>query len=102
MDHLEILKTTCRDAVLAVFPDICPEFLLKASEEKDHDYEQIITHILDQSEDGQSYPKRQRVNLKRKRTEDDSDEAADNARRFDNENRRREQKNLTYIKTRYV
>ena len=98
----EEVKEACREAVLSLFPDICPDFLRRICEEQSHDYERAVTHILDQSENGKSYPKRPRLSRKRKRSDDDAEESDDGAKRFDNDERRRQPKHLAYLKTRYV
>ena len=95
----EDLKVFCAENVALVFPDICPDYLSGISPAKDYDYEQVIHHILEQLEKGYAYPKRQRLSLKRKRDDEESDDAAGAARRFDNADRRLEPKESEYIKT---
>ena len=96
------LRLICAEYVLGLFPDICPDYLSRVSTERGHDYEAVVTHILDQSEDGQSYPKRQRVNLKRKRGDEihegEDDPAVAAALRFDSDDQRSKLKETEYIK----
>ncbi|OAA57067.1 ring finger protein [Niveomyces insectorum RCEF 264] len=59
------VKSACTAAVLALFPDICPDFLQEKSQQLAYDYESIVSHILDQADNGAHYPRR--PTLKRKR-----------------------------------
>ena len=105
---------TCRRAVLALFPDICPDYLDSAMAENEYDHETLIMDILDQTERGNPYPRRQRPNLKRKRRSSQGkaaeaeaeaearakaeSEAEMERRKFDNPERRQAHKSGTYIK----
>ncbi|KAI0890273.1 uncharacterized protein GGS22DRAFT_150457 [Annulohypoxylon maeteangense] len=68
-----------RDSVRAVFPDICPDYLERLTNEYGNNSDVIIDAILDSQEKGEEYP-RQPVNnpLKRKRAHGiDDDGGAD-------------------------
>ena len=58
----------CEAAVLSCFPDICPKFLKTQAPNHGWDPERLTTHLLDEQEKGNSYPKRSNL-LKRKRPE---------------------------------
>lgn len=67
----------CRDAVLRVFPDICPERLAQLVLQHAYQPDAVITSILDGQEKGEHYPTRPQDNpLKRKR-EDEGDVSND-------------------------
>lgn len=74
---MDDLAAACKEAVLAVFPDICPDYLQSISAENEHNQERTITHILDQSENGIAYPTRQRSGQKRKRQSPDGEAEED-------------------------
>lgn len=95
------LVAVCKKTVLAVFPDICPDYLARLAAEHEHDHERLITHILDQSDNGAAYPKRPKSARKRKRSDENDGEAKaeDESKKFDNPSRRLEQKSLTYVRT---
>jgi TRIAD3 protein (E3 ubiquitin-protein ligase RNF216) len=59
------IKTDCKDAVLRIFPDICPEYLENLAIQHAYQHETLITAILDQTESGKAVFKR--ASLKRKR-----------------------------------
>ena len=67
----------CVNMVLTVFPGICPDYVSKLYETLSKSSDELIAHVLDQTEQGVSYPKAKDMQktLKRKR-EVDEDEAA--------------------------
>ncbi|RYP21682.1 hypothetical protein DL765_002143 [Monosporascus sp. GIB2] len=78
LDDLEEPGVSCKDSVLTVFPDICPNHLDDLASQYGHDPDSIIWAILDQQEKGQKYPTRHSDNpLKRKRGLDDDISDAD-------------------------
>ncbi|KAI1767274.1 hypothetical protein GGR53DRAFT_463573 [Hypoxylon sp. FL1150] len=71
-------KQHCKDAVMAVLPDICHDFLEKMTIEHLNDSNAIIDAVLLRQENGESYPVRVQDNpLKRKRVDDDDDDEDD-------------------------
>ncbi|KAK4188710.1 hypothetical protein QBC35DRAFT_495365 [Podospora australis] len=58
---------TSEEVVLGCFPDICPDYLSETLSQHAGIAEQVISHILDQQDNGKAYPKRPRPSLKRKR-----------------------------------
>ncbi|KLU82613.1 hypothetical protein MAPG_01685 [Magnaporthiopsis poae ATCC 64411] len=87
-------QQACAVAIVAVFPDICPDYLDSITKEKSFDSEAVISHILDQLDDGQSYPRRPKACLKRKRETDDDEiderEEVLLSKRFSGEDHRRQ------------
>ncbi|KAI1104063.1 hypothetical protein F4804DRAFT_332629 [Jackrogersella minutella] len=78
---LATAKDSCRNAVISVFPDICPQYLEKLASEHDHNSNVIINTILGLQENGGSYPVKPRDNpLKRKREDDDDLDDDENKR----------------------
>ncbi|KAK4098303.1 hypothetical protein N658DRAFT_432311, partial [Parathielavia hyrcaniae] len=77
--HSESLSR-CEQAVLACFPDICLEFLKSEAAKHDWDSQRLISHLLDEQEQGRQYPK-QSSPLKRKRPEKDEENVEEAARR---------------------
>ncbi|RYP48377.1 hypothetical protein DL768_005746 [Monosporascus sp. mg162] len=72
LDELEAPGVSCKDSVLTVFPDICPNYLDDLASQHGHDPDSIICTILNQQERGEKYPTRHPDNpLKRKRGLDD-------------------------------
>ena len=100
MDPLEATKSDCRAAVLTALADIDPEHLTGLCEAAQWDPNLVIDRILDQVENGQPYPTVPKLNLKRKR-EDEEDipfpETA--AKKFDNDERRSQRKPASYLTT---
>ncbi|KAK4126441.1 hypothetical protein N657DRAFT_543963, partial [Parathielavia appendiculata] len=70
----------CEEAVLACFPDICLKFLNSEAAKHDWDSQHLISHLLDEQEQGRQYPK-QSSPLKRKRPEKDEVDVEEEARR---------------------
>jgi TRIAD3 protein (E3 ubiquitin-protein ligase RNF216) len=66
----------CEAAVLSCFPDICPDFLRTQAANHEWDPQRITTYLLDEQEEGRSYPKRAGL-LKRKRPEKEEEKAQD-------------------------
>ncbi|KAH8912926.1 hypothetical protein BR93DRAFT_871254 [Coniochaeta sp. PMI_546] len=96
--HEEDVKTVCREAVLKIFPDICPNYVETLAIQNAYDHEALITAILDQFERGKAVPKRQRLSLKRKRgPEDDGDRSCDHQKKYDNAEWRQKIKHPSYI-----
>jgi hypothetical protein len=91
-------KAACREIVLKIFPDIDIEYLETLAEEKAFDHEAVVTAIVDQFiEPGKPIPKRQRVNLKRKRESDDvGDRWEDLKKKYDNDDWRTKRKDHGY------
>lgn len=97
VDNEGDIKTTCRDAVWKIFPDVCPAYLEDLATQHAFDHEAIISTILDQSERGKPVPRRQRVNLKRKReSEDVGERLCDLRKKYDNLEWRQKEKNPRY------
>ncbi|KAI9741460.1 MAG: hypothetical protein M1818_004266 [Claussenomyces sp. TS43310] len=72
-------RTQCTDGVLAVFPDICPEYVSKLYDGGVNQVaNKLITQILDNMESGTQYPQAKDTlkSLKRKREMDGDEEAA--------------------------
>lgn len=119
LDRKNDEKSACTAAVLAIFPDICPDYLQEKSGKLDYNHGAIVGSILDEIDNGQPYPKRPA--LKRKRRQSSSageqptagDEAdpplgedgrvlpdaleKDAVRRFGSESRRGEHKPPEYL-----
>ena len=76
-DDVEDKFAACRDAVLRIFPDMCPNHLQALVTQHSHQADAIVSAVLDQVEDGKMYPTQPRDNpLKRKR--EDDEESDDN------------------------
>lgn len=86
-----------KDTILALFPDICPEYLQTLAACRNYDCNDIVLDILDNHGEEGSYPRRQEPNLKRKRADEIDDDAEAEMRKFDNPDRRRERKSQNYI-----
>jgi hypothetical protein len=83
MSMEEKIKVSCKDVVLAIFPDICPAYLERVAEERAYDAEQVTAFVADEIELQRPYPKRPKSTAKRKR--DDSEEPEpDPASKFEN------------------
>lgn len=90
------IKNECRQAVLSIFPDICPEYLEDLAIQYAYDHEALISAILDQFEGGKPVPKR--VSLKRKReSEDVGDRLCDLRKKYDNSEWREQKKITAYV-----
>ncbi|CAJ2502045.1 Uu.00g048980.m01.CDS01 [Anthostomella pinea] len=73
-------KIACKDHVLVVFSDICPDYLEKTASTHKYQPNAVISAILDQQEKGEEYPRSQKRNrLIRKRADlsEDSDDEND-------------------------
>lgn len=55
--------------VAGVFPDICPAYLGKLAQEKNHDSESIINAVLLEVENGASYPKKTSLGKRKRETD---------------------------------
>ncbi|KAL7628999.1 hypothetical protein AAE478_000517 [Parahypoxylon ruwenzoriense] len=77
-------KNSCKSSILAVFPDICSEYLDRVTSEYTYNTDTIITVILDNLENGKQYPVRSRENP-RKRKREDQDGDQDNGQEEDDE-----------------
>lgn len=101
-------KSECRLTVLGLFSDIDRDYLVALCEQKLYTQDVIIEHILNEQENGRSYPRASRSNRKRKRgddyEDDDNDPAMlhDMANKFDNPGRRTNPKSLGYVRHRSV
>jgi E3 ubiquitin-protein ligase RNF216 len=82
----EAMRLSCIDAVLGVFPDICPDHLERLAAEKGNDPEQVISHVVDEIEQRRPYPKRPKPTAKRKR-EDSEEPLPDLASKYENPER---------------
>lgn len=96
------VKSMCRVEVLALFPDIDPDHLTLVCEEGLWQPQGIIEQILNQQEDGRSYPKAPKTSLKRKRDDEDTVSPECAAKKWDNQERRHQRRNVSYFKTRSV
>lgn len=100
VEHEAGIKSACREAVLSIFPDICPDHLEALAIQKGYDHEALITDILDQIERGKPVPKRQRVSLKRKRESGDvGDRLCDLKKKYDNPDWGQKRKHPKYVST---
>lgn len=89
------IKAECREAVLMIFPDICPDYLEQLAVQHAYDHEALISAILDLSEKGGPLPRR--ATLKRKRESADvGDRLCDLRKKYDNPGWREQKKNSTY------
>lgn len=71
-------RQNCKDAVMAVLPDICHDYLEQITSEYSNDSNAIIDAVLLRQENGEAYPVRSQDNpLKRKRVDDDDDDEGD-------------------------
>lgn len=95
-------KVACREQVMAVFPDICPDHLEILALNHGYDPHALIPYILDQVDNGKPFPKRQRISLKRKREDEEEDVADRLGKAFSDPDRRGEQKHHAYVKQSYV
>ncbi|KAK1988823.1 hypothetical protein LZ30DRAFT_697700 [Colletotrichum cereale] len=88
-DAADETKSVCVATVLAVFPEICTDFLQETAAKFRYNSEQTIDEILKLSEIGKFYPKMSVSNtLKRKReSSEDPDEEATIRRTYDHPNR---------------
>lgn len=88
-------KAECIAHIISMFPDICPEYLSRIAAERRYDITAVSTHIVDQAESGNSYPKR--PNLKRKRSDFEAeDPVAEAIRKYDSPFRHDEAKAASY------
>lgn len=72
-------KTACLAAVLAIFPDICMDYVSGLYDSEEGQIAgALVAHILDQVDSGKDYPKAKDKlkSLKRKREVDEDEEAA--------------------------
>ncbi len=88
-------REACREAVLCLFPDICPDYLEKIGLQHKWNHEVLITYILDVAEKGSSYPKRPRT-LKRKRS-DESNDDEEPVEKFDKPSQRAQANEPGYV-----
>ncbi|KAH8900208.1 hypothetical protein GQ53DRAFT_634215 [Thozetella sp. PMI_491] len=93
----QLSRKAHQDAVLAILPDICHQYLEKVGAERDWDHQATLTYILDQAEIGSPYPKQPRIQ-KRKREEEDSD-GDDLGRRFSEVAIRKQAEDPSYFTT---
>ncbi|KAF4967919.1 hypothetical protein FSARC_4612 [Fusarium sarcochroum] len=69
------LQDTCIQDVTAVYPDICLEYLKSVATPLSFVAQDVVNHIMDLQESGQSYTKRPKQSIgKRKREDDDQDD----------------------------
>jgi len=98
-DTLIRLKVECVDDVLAVFPDICRDYVTELYDIRvGETAEQLIAHILDKLDNGTEYPKAKDKlkTLKRKRDVDEDEEAVNKYGNIDRANGSAEYTLLTY------
>ena len=70
-DATEDKEAACREAILKVFPNMCPDHLSMLGGRFDWNDGQIVSYVLDEQEADRPYPKWDR-HRKRKRTRGDS------------------------------
>lgn len=97
-------KSECRAAVLSLFPDIDPDHLNHLCDERQWSPALVIEFILTQQDEDVQYPKAPKMNLKRKRQDEDgpSTPPEKSAKKWDTEERRQERRANSYFKTRLV
>lgn len=90
MAHISVeTKSQCRINVLELFPDMDPRHLSLVCEQGRWNLEDVISQVVNDMEDGKPYPKIQRMNLKRKREdEEDATLPKNAAKKWDNVGRR--------------
>ncbi|KAI0482209.1 hypothetical protein GGR56DRAFT_619038 [Xylariaceae sp. FL0804] len=67
------MQAACKDSILRLFPDICPDYLAEVASRHAYQADTIISLILDQQEEGKHYPKSALGNpLKRKRAAEET------------------------------
>lgn len=96
IDH----KVECVDDVLAVFPDICRDYVSELYETGVGEIaEQLVAHILDKLDSGSNYPKAKDKlkTLKRKRELDEDEEAVNKYGSVDRENGGHDYFTLTFV-----
>jgi len=88
----------CEEAVSGCFPDICPDYLQSQAAKHGWDAQALITHLLDELEKGQSYPKRPNL-LKRKRLPEKEEEGEEEEmrRKFEDGDPRLASKGPEYV-----
>lgn len=96
IDH----KVECVDNVLAVFPDICRDYVSELYNGGFGEVaEQLVAHILDKLDNGSDYPKAKDKlkSLKRKRVVDEDEEAANKYGSIDREYGSHDYSTLTFV-----
>jgi hypothetical protein len=89
------IQASCRNGVLLIFPDICPNYLERVAAERNYDAEQVTTFVVDEVEQNRPYPRRPQTSVKRKREESNEPEP-DLAGKFGNPVRDDEWDNGSY------
>lgn len=82
-------KSQCRINVLELFSDMDPDHLTLVCEAGRWNPEDIVRQVVNDMEEGRPYPKPKKVNLKRKRDEEEDVTSPENAaKKWDNVGRR--------------
>ena len=90
-------KADCVAQVVAMFPDICGDYLAETAAALGYDALSVSTHIVDQSEAGKPYPKRPK--LKRKREDPEpQDPVSEALRKYGKPEEREELKSDAYAR----
>jgi hypothetical protein len=97
-------ETAYKAQVVAVFPDICPEYLDGLAQKHGNNSSTLIASILDEVDNGAAIPTRQRSMLKRKRDDGQEEELGVEklAKTYNDASRHAELRNLPYLKQAYV
>lgn len=69
--------------IVDVFPDICPAYISKLAQEKDHNSESIIDAVLLEIENGASYPKKTSLGKRKRETDPILEVFSKSAEEFD-------------------
>ncbi|KAM0563386.1 hypothetical protein ACHAPJ_001104 [Fusarium lateritium] len=73
-EKAQLLQDTCIQKVTAVYPDICLDYLKSVAMPLSFVAQDVVNYIMDLQESGQSYTKRPKQSIgKRKREDDDQD-----------------------------
>ncbi|KAJ4270145.1 hypothetical protein NW762_001818 [Fusarium torreyae] len=73
-EKAQLLQDTCIQEVAAVYPDICLDYLKSVAGPLSFVAQDVVNYIMDLQESGQSYTKRPKQSIgKRKREDDDQD-----------------------------
>lgn len=80
-------RDSCRQMVMTIFQDICPEYLEQVAEQWHYHANAVAEYIVDQEQSGKKYPRQQqKKDLKRKRSENEEviEEMRDARCKYDN------------------
>lgn len=73
----------CFEAVLSCFPDLCHDYFLKVAPEHEWKPESIITHLLDEQEKGNPYPKRSCLTKRKRPEQEERDDEEELRKKFE-------------------